>query len=488
MPLAILLTIVAAGMSTLLLSTVLQQTSMTKSDTGRTRAVDAASAGLEFGLGAIRASVDSSGDGLLSGLPCSTLSGAVSQGGVTFQVQIKYFLTDPRKLSSAALATSGATCPTSLGQVPRYARLVSTGIDAATKADRAVFGVYTFRTPTNVNTAGGQIHVYRKLGDPDLCVDAGASVANTVLRTQPCVTPVPNQQKFAYLKNLNFVLVSSLATSTNGLCLDAGTPEVLNAQMKLQPCGASTLSQQQWSYSPNGLIFGTDNGSTTNSMCISVVTPGTANSIIGLANGTVNSTSDGRQACDQGWQSDNRTYLPDSDVGAGAAGATSNQLVSYQAFSSCLDVPAYNVDSPTIGIYSCKQSPDPSKLEWNELFYMPAGGTGVIYTPNTATTKYCIVAPPLTDANKYIFLDPCPAAGVTPPDNMTWRVRGADAATYDEKYRIETTGTMKGYCLTIDPTVVTKQVRIAVCNGTNAQKWNAEPDLVTPSLTSIGES
>jgi hypothetical protein len=299
--------------------------------------------------------------------------------------------------------------------------------------------------------------------------------------------PGPRQAKFAYLNNLNIVLVSSYATHPNGLCLDAGAPQAPGNTVRLQPCGTATLFHQQWSYTPNGIVYGTNDGVNTNGLCLNITNPATQGSTVVLRNNNT-TANDGRSACYGNASNNNRSFLPDNNVGAGAAGAANNQLVSYLAFSNCLDVPAYNVNSLTIDIYPCKQSPDAKNLEWNQLFYMPAGGTGVIYTKPTATSRYCIVAPALNNTNLYIRLAVCPANGVPVPANMTWRVRGSDGATYAQRYRIETTGTVAGYCMTTDPANLTKQVRIAPCNGGNAQKWNAEPDLVTPRLTDISES
>ncbi len=480
MPIAILVTLVAAGMSTLLLTTVLQQTTMTKADIGRAHALDGANAGLELALGAIRASVDSSGDGSVTSLPCAPLTGSAGQGAATFQAQLTYFVTDPRTLSSAALATTGVTCPTSLSQVPRFARVTSTGTDPGSKEARTLFGTYTFKTPMNVNKDGGQIHVYRSPGDPDLCFDAGASPAvGTTVMVKPCLNPIAPQQEFAYAGNLNIVLVSV------GLCLDAGSSEAVGGTMKLHACGTTTQAYQQWSYSPNGIIYGTNDGVNNNGLCLTVTSPGGPSTI--TLNNNSATANDGHSACYGSASNDNRSFLPDSKVGAGAAGTATNQLVNFLAFSRCLDVPGYNTSAPDIHIYPCKQTPNPSNLEWNEVFYLPPSGTGVIYTMPTSTSRYCLVAPPLTDPNLYVTIAVCPATGAAVPDKMTWRVQGPGAATYYERYRIETTGTMTGDCLTTDPLNVAVEVRIAPCDGGSAQKWNAEPDLVTPQLADIGE-
>ncbi len=195
LPLATLLTLVASGMSTVLLATVLQQADMTESGSGRTRALGAASAGLEFGIGAIRASVNTAGDGVASSLPCDAMTGDTGLSTTSFTVQIKYFSTDPRNLSAAALATAGIACPAPPAKTPQFARITSTGVDTATGTSRTVFGTYTFKTPTNVNVPGGQIHMYRNPGDlNDLCIDAGPSIAATSVKLQQCASPVPDRQ------------------------------------------------------------------------------------------------------------------------------------------------------------------------------------------------------------------------------------------------------------------------------------------------------
>ncbi len=485
LPLAMLLTLVAVGISMVLLSTVLQQAGSTKADVGRIRALNAASTGLEVGVGAIRVSVSADGAGSPDALPCAPITGVVSTTEGRYSVSIQYFRQDPRGRSQGWVTINGRSCPTALPEAPRFARLTSVGTDAASGRTRSLYGIYTFKTATNVNVPGGQIQVWKSAGEiTTLCLDAGAAAPGTVVRVQPCTNPTTEQQTFAYAPNLTIVLVPSLRSYTNGLCLDAGPPGVLGATVRLQPCGSTTLVRQQWSYSANGVLLGTSNGSSTNGHCFNVVSPGSQGSSIVMGNNS-QSAPDGNSACYLSSLTNQKSFFPDASVGAGAAGAATHQLVNYEAFSRCLDLKGGSVNE-VVQTYPCKQTPDPAQLDWNQLWRMPPTGVGIIYTDVPAQGRYCIVAPAAGDIDRYVTLDPCPPSGALVPERMTWRVRGSDAAVYAEKFRIETTGSMAGSCLAAD-LGGTARVRATPCSADNAQKWNAEADLTTPRFSDLGE-
>jgi hypothetical protein len=486
LPLAMLLTLVAVGISTVLLSTVLQQAGSTRADIGRTRALNAATTGLEVGIGAIRVSVSPAGAGLTEALPCAPITGVVTTGGARYSVSIRYLLQDPRGRSEAWLAGNSRSCPTALPEAPRFARLTSDGTDTASGRVRSLYGVYTFKIATNVNVPGGQIQVLRSAGEvTTLCLDAGPSTPGTLVRVQPCTRPITARQTFAYARDLTLVLVSSLRSYPKGLCLDAGPPETLGAMVRLQLCGSTTLIRQQWSYSPNGVLLGTSDGAGTNGYCFNVQIPGSQGSSIVMGNNS-QVAADGNSACFLASGTNQKSFHPDASVGAGAAGAATGQLVNYRMFGRCLDLRSYDVDG-TVQTYPCKQAPDPDNLEWNQLWVMPPTGVGVVYTDVPNRGRYCIVAPAAGDVDRYVTLDPCPPGGAVVPDRMRWRVRGSDAPVYAEKYRIESTGSVAGSCLTTDLGAVTARVRAVACSADNAQKWNAEADLTTPRFSDLGE-
>ncbi len=489
LPLAMLLTLVAVGISIVLMSTVLRQVESTKADAGRTRALNAASTGLEVGIGAIRVSVSSDGAGSTGALPCAPITGVVSTGGSRYSVVIRYLLQDPRGRSDAWLTANSTSCPTGLPEVPRYARLTSVGTDAAGGRTRTLYGVYTFKRATNVNVPGGRIRVFRAPGDAvPLCLDAGASTPGTAVRVQGCTAARTAAQKFAYTPELTIALMLPRGSNPDRLCLDAGAPGTLGAVVRLQLCGSTTLIRQQWSYSANGVVLGTSDGATTNGHCFTVRSPGAPNSDIIMGNGSQVGT-DGNPACHLASSTHQKSFFPDGNVGAGAAGAATRQLVNYQMFSRCLDLRAGSVDVDVqVQTYPCKQTPDPAQLDWNQVWTLPPTGVGVIYTDAPGKGRYCIVAPAPGDAGSYVTLAPCPAAGAVVPDAMRWRVRGPDAAGYTEKYRIETTGGLAGSCLASDVVAEMRaRVRAVPCSGDDAQKWNAEADLTMPRFSDVGE-
>jgi hypothetical protein len=293
------------------------------------------------------------------------------------------------------------------------------------------------------------------------------------------------RQTFAYARDLTVVLASSVESYPNGLCLDAGPPATLGAMVRLQLCGSTTLIRQQWSYSPNGVLLGTSDGADTNGYCFNVLNPASQGSPIVMGSDS-QVAADGRPACFVETETNKKSFYPDANVGAGAAGAATRQLVNYEMFSRCLDLKRFDVDG-ALQTYPCKQTPDPGNLEWNQLWTIPPTGVGVIYTDVPDRGRYCIVAPAPGEVDHYVTLDPCPVVGAVVPDRMRWRVRGADASVYAEKYRIETTGSLAGSCLASDFGAVTARVRAVSCSADNAQKWNAEADVTTPRFSDVSE-
>src|SRR4051795_7016931 len=88
---AMLLIIVAVGLSSLMLPQVVVQARSTRAAVGHVDSLNAAQTGLEVGLGHIRAAV-TSGAGDEGKLPCGPFAGNVSGGAVAaYSVKINYF-------------------------------------------------------------------------------------------------------------------------------------------------------------------------------------------------------------------------------------------------------------------------------------------------------------------------------------------------------------------------------------------------------------
>jgi hypothetical protein len=103
-------------------------------------------------------------------------------------------------------------------------------------------------------------------------------------------------------------------------------------------------------------------------------------------------------------------------------------------------------------------------------------------------TKKCMKAP--ASGQTMVTMAPCPASVSVASADYIWWVRGDTAAIYDEKYRIEGTGTWAGRCLAPLPTggaVQADWVGLSTCSNDYLQKWNAVPPVSTSGLTSVIE-
>jgi hypothetical protein len=499
LPLALLLTLIGVSLSALLVPMALTQIDSTREDIQRVDALNGAAAGLDVALGHIRAANDGAGGGMVASLPCGPFSGKVGVGGTArYQVTIDYFAVDPRGQSDSWIAANSIQCIAGGGtfSTPAYALLRSQGTDQptgafGTVASRSVQATYTFQT-TNQNIPGGLIHVYKTSTSTDLCMDAGsgAPAPGTNLQMQPCNSGSA-QQKFAYNANLTLVLVASKTPQMPlGMCLDAGTPQALGRVVQFQPCASTTRPQQQWSLNDSANFEGTADGATLDGYCFNVQSPNVAGSFVIL--GSVSAST-----CHRGY--DNvETFSPEASVGAGAAGASSGQLVDFNEFGRCLDVTEQNVSFGYLIAWPSKQAPDPANVTWNQKWALPAvaagsaSGTGRI-TTSPPSGRYCLQSPGSTAAGQYVQVAPCPTGST--PLSMTWTVY-QDTGTYETSHRIKDG---YGYCLSpTDPTATPgdfyprgqqiSKIVVAACSGSTLQKWNAPPNVLQSlPLKDIGE-
>jgi hypothetical protein len=487
--LAMLIIVIGSGMSAVMVPMMLTQYNGTRSDARYVRELDAAESGIDSALGHIRAANDNAGNGVLSLLPCGPITGVVSSAATErYSVTITYYKSDPSGQTAAWLASTAnqIRCITGGGtySAPAYALLVSQGTNTLTgtfgsSPTRTVQATYIFKT-NNVNIPGGAIHVYKTSTSTDLCFDAGSTspAAGTNLQMQPCVSG-SSQQKFEYDTNLNIVLVTSKTpTQPLGMCLDAGTPQASNAIVTFQPCSTTTIPQQQWSENDNANLSGTTDGKTLDSFCFNVQSPNVAGSFVIL------STNCG------GAYDNIQTFQPEAAVGAGAAGASSGQLVNYSQFGRCLDITNQNVNSTYLIAWPCKQAPDPTNVSWNQRYSLPAPapgsviGTGEI-TTNPSSGLYCLQSPLAVGSGQYVTVVPCPKTALS---SQIWSVSG-NTQLYATSYEITDSA---GYCLQpTDPTATPpdfanegnniSKIIVAVCNGSTLQKWNAPPDTGQPT-------
>jgi hypothetical protein len=480
LPVALLLIMVATMLSGLIASITTASIGSARYAMARPRLLDAAQSGLEVAVAHLRAAVDASGAGVLTALPCGPYSGTVGTGsGVGTRETYTVTITYKSVGGSVVPCTSGA----GPAAVPRYADLVSTGADASTGAARTLTSRYTVGT-TNSNIAGGRFRAWYTVGTiAKPCLDAGSATpaAGAVIYLAQCV-PGSKQQIFAYTSRLQLALVSSATDAMpQGMCVDGGplphpsTPVVVT----MQPCLSSGYARQQWNQNDANNLEGTSDGTNLDGHCLDkqfnqVPTPVVV-----------------RPACAF-------PFASDSSVGAGAAGASTQQLVNYGQFGKCLDVAEYNWQRYLFWLWQCKQAPTAAGVSWNQKWELPT-----IVPGSTGTSGYIISRPPalnggpaclrstLSNATtSYVTLVQCPqgtASGV-----LKWTVYG-NTGVYATSYTIVDAA---GNCLAPVPeglpnsTVnnsgpdVSPAITVT-CSGSTREKWNASPNDLLPGPLSL---
>ncbi|MFI7598749.1 ricin-type beta-trefoil lectin domain protein [Actinoplanes sp. NPDC049681] len=499
MPMAMLVSMVAMGMSATLVPVVVTQYTTTRVVDARTVSLDGAQAGIDVALAHLRAAgspgKDADGNavvlGKLADLPPCNLTGSQDTGGLQdtssatatlrYRVSIKYF-------GIVGTATTATELPCPPTAVPKYAVLKAVGGRGATVPDfgdpgtRTIEATYTFKT-NNKNIVGGQIPLASPTSPTQLCMDAGLNntpKAGDIAWAQPCVDGGSDDQRFAYTADLYLQVVNPDAAATStGMCLDAPLPHVNNTPIKFQPCLSPRAARQQWSLDNNGNFQGTSDGVNLDGYCINVQTAGTASQLVVGGCGGV---------------SNKNVFRPEAAAGAGMASAKTNQLVNYKQFSRCLDVTYFDATYSYMIVWYCKQAPD-GAVGWNQQWTIPAISfdpknpvTGLIKTAGTGNPNACLKSPGNTTG--YVTMSPCSMATTK---NYQWTVFGdTNDSTLDYVIRDSF-----GYCLT--PTALsgpnkdthvdgTAKVKMAACNGDELQAWNAPPAYNEPlALTETKE-
>jgi len=162
-------------------------------------------------------------------------------------------------------------------------------------------------------------------------------------------------------------------------------------------------------------------------------------------------------------------WVPDKTVGAGAAGAATQQLVNYDQYGRCLDVTGADVNSAWMIAYPCKQDPS-SPVLWNQRYVWDGTGTMQLQTV-PGSTAYCLTSTG-TEGGP-VTTQVCSAA-LTGQQWMVNRDTGNRTTAY-------TIVDSSGRCLDLGPgqgwgTISTwSSVVTSTCVGTYSQKWNAPP-------------
>ncbi|MBL7253271.1 RICIN domain-containing protein [Paractinoplanes lichenicola] len=525
LPLAMLLSIVGVGAAALLGAVVASQISTTRYDTNRAAAISAAQSGVETSLAQFRSvPINSSGDAALATVPCAAtpggpslkLSGSVSAGTPAgYAVNIYYLtLSPPAGADPETWAKSnrlGCAAGGGPALVPLYALIASTG--TAATASRTLLATYLFQSRTKPNVPGGTIKVYNS----DQCVTAPREVTGTnpltvgspvVLATCDASDP---KQNFTYNPTLQVQIKGSEGSVNfpNGACVSAVSVD--KTPVTFVDCDA-TKRTQIWSLNNRDNFEGTTDGVNPNGKCFNVdwttlpprllinnVIAGNANRVAGTqGDGTDGTPCSGTS----GDYTKYKTFFPDASAGTGAAGDVTKQLVNYDQFGRCLDVTGNNVGSAFLVVFPCKQAPN-KVIQWNQVWFLPAVAVGstsaqgrVYLKAADGITTYCLYSPGSTAWGQYVRVALCNLSSAIPA-NQLW-TRSVFTGISQTSYRIESTfGTSATapYCIMPSPTDYWDQFSamhisklvLGACTGSNLQKWNASPSILSSVVSDYQE-
>jgi type II secretory pathway pseudopilin PulG len=480
LPMVMLVITIGLSLSAAMLPIVVRQVTSTRGLLDRSNALNGAQLGLDVVMARVRAASDNQENGRLEDMPgCSTSGDAGVPGTgekLLYAVTIVYRDQDGKVISCDPLS-----------DLPTTATVTSTG--TSTTGSRTLTATYRFSTSNN-NIPGGAIRIASPTDKP-LCMDAGSTspVIGTALTVKLCNGSVT--QQFGYTENLYLKLINSISSSApDGLCLHSGTTHASGNALTFQKCDDTIKTQFQWSLDGNSLFHSTSSKSAIENFCVSMKTPSTVGSAVVLGGCTASATV--------------TVWRSDPGVGAGMAGDATNQLVNYSQFSRCLDVTNKSTSSTYMIAWFCKQSPN-GVVDWNQIWEHPIpdktlkeiSKKGPIVV-TTGGVKYCLKSPRSAATNVYATTVACPAnyATTAASDNdggIGWTVFH-DTGTYATSYRIMDSA---GFCLqptdlTVTPKDThsdgTSKVKVAVCSGSELQKWNAPANLSSPTpITDVNE-
>jgi len=530
LPLAMLLTMVGIAATGLIGTTVVGQLRSTGFDADRAIALNTTQSGLETGLAQMRGlpAVNSDGDASAARLPCTiggsanlVLSGRVSGASAgTYSVNV-YYVTGapPADVDQEAWAKANhlACAPTGgVSAIPMYALLASTG--TAGTARRTLTAAYLFQSRTKPNVPGGTIKVYDSdqcLAAPRALTDTPPLAAGAPLILATCGSSDP-RQVFTYNPTLQVELKNSEGTTSfpNGACLSAASVD--HTAVTFQNCNAA-LRPQIWSLNNRDNFEGTTDGINADGKCFNVdytatpdvvvinnVITGNTNKVAGNTTNADGSATDGTPCSGtSGDYTRYKTFFPDPSAGTGAAGDVTHQLVNYDQFGRCLDVTGNNVGSDFLVIFPCKQAPN-KIIQWNQVWYLPTVATGqtsaqgrIYLTLNGV--NYCLYSPGSIAAQQWVRVQQCTLSTAIPASQM-W-TRSVFTGTNQTSYRLESTYQATGspYCLmpatppalnalwTDFAAMHISKLVLGACDGTNLQKWNASPSILSSVVSDYRE-
>jgi hypothetical protein len=485
--------LIVAGLSIGLLGALFGELGPTVYERKSERTIAGSQAGLQAGLAAVRQAWSSQSGSTLNGdrtrLPCYTsaspLVGQVggldgtTQAAVTYRVQVSYYTVNPSGQSASWRTANAISCTPGAGTTvtPVYVLVQSLGASTVVGVpsgwgDRSSEIVYALNR-TDQAVLGGPIHSdLISSNTKNLCWEAASypASAGTLVSLATCVAGRP-AQTWSYRTDYSIVLSGS-QTSTSppsgGLCINTDTNSGGGiAGASLQSC-VSGLWKQLWAYDDNGEFQGVNTAKTSMSgKCL------TTNGVFAVgAQLTVLN-------CD--WTKDN--WTPDATVGAGAAGATTQQLINYGEYGRCLDITNWNLSAIWLIDYPCKQDPT-SQVGWNQRWVWDSPNTRQMQS-NTSSGLYCLTAP--ASAGAYVVVRPCDSTR----GDQRWQMLG-DTGNRSTSYTI-----VDGYgrCLSLGPAGPGRpdlsswsSITTSVCDGSYSQKWNAPPLPAGANLTGERET
>ncbi|MCW2548651.1 MAG: Beta-galactoside-specific lectin 3 [Mycobacterium sp.] len=508
---ALLLILVIGGMSLLVAGLVISESKPTTTARKTVATLNAAEAGFEVALHRLRFATDTYGNGVLGKLPCTATSSAVGtplNGSVgpktgaaknqtlTYAVSVRYYDDDPSTMGTTDLNQNAIACSAgSPVSVPQYAYLQSNGVGVGgaqatgTAGDRALHTTYRFKT-SDLNIAGGRLN----MNSTTLCMDAGSTlpVVGAAVTVSQCQNRgvTPSQSSWSYRPDLTIYLTT---TGSPGLCVTAGTTFGTNAtsQLTLQTCATdgtattypyqvspSLQQRQEWSFDDNGKFEGAKDDGNLNGSCIS-------------ADPYSNPVAGGllyEQACSGGF--DTMTWNPDPQVGAGAAGPNTQQLVNYSEFGRCFDATDQDPTKAWMIDYPCKQAPNPNNITWNQRYTYSATAKTISTYDTSNSTTYCFTAPATlsgTAINNVVLLKTC---GGSYASQQIWTESG-DTGSYSTSYTIVSAA---GSCLSVvQPGLGDAYhqqfgaIIAGVCDGSLVQKWNAPANFIDSRFKGTAE-
>jgi hypothetical protein len=484
---AIFFMVVVAGLSVVLLSVTLSQSAPGLTAQKSTKTIYSAQAGLQAALGVMRtASGTPAAGGEVLGdtakLPC-TLTGSVdgTASGTSYTVAVQYFTTDPTgKGKTWRDSNDGSSCVNGAGPVmnagdssirPRFAFIRSTGVgvtlpgQSATTGNRSLSAVYKFKV-NNANVAGGLMYNVSR----SHCLQAVSATVGSVIRYQPAAScNTPEKELWIYSKEYRLQLASSALNGAPGLCITGPALDGEDSQnATLQPCAAAndpSRWNQLWSWTNSW------QGQKAN------ITGGLSNYC--LSAGPSPDYSSGRVKVQRGSCGDRFDASP--QVGAGAASKSTNQVVNYKEFGRCLDVTNGQIGYAYMISYPCKQAAGAANqsINWNHKWFYTEPPSGQATLANQEIRVYVDNSDP---GGKYCFQSPPSGAGA---DTTFERCNNSPRQKWERVYN---TGNYLssyvfidylGRCLVADSTSTHpggySKIRVAACNGSLEQKWNAPP-------------